>query len=1098
MEALARVLADPPDDPFERDIVAVPARGVERWITQQLSAHLGAAEAQDGVCARVEFPFPSDLLLGAVAAASPGHSAAVDAWRPDRAVWSMIDVLDEVLSQPPDGKPDWCAPLRQHLMTEDGAPSDRRYGLARRLTDLFTAYGSARPHLLRSWAAGSDEAPADLGWQPELWRCLRSRIGVPAPAQLLDEACTALRARPEVADLPARLSIFGASRLDAVDLQVLSALAADREVHLWINSASPVLWEFLARMEAVRERRADLRVPVTHPLLASLSRDVRELQLRLRELPIESDTHHAPAGQTDPRTLLEHVQADVRSDWLLRDKHKLAANDRSVQVHACHGRARQVEVLREVVVGLLQDDPTLEPRDVLIMCPDIEAYAPLISSVFGADRHPGTRLRLTTADRSPRRVNPLLQIAAELLDLAGGRVTATQVLALAGAEPVRLRFGFDEDGLERLRGWAVSAGVKWGLSAEHRDRWQMGHLDSGTWRSGIDRLLAGVAFEQDDVLLGTALPVDDVDSAAVDLAGRFAEFVDRLDSALTRLGDRQTITDWLDVLQTSIEVLTAVPAKEAWQSAGLRREVGHLAEASAGSTAEIGLVEMTSLMAGRLEARPTSSGFRTGGVTVCTLTPMRSVPHRVICLLGMDDGAFPRQPHVDGDNLLLRDPCLGERDARSEDRQLFLDALAAAGEHLVVIYGGADIRTGAQLPPAVPVAELLDALDSIAVTADGLPARSSVVINHPLQPFDRRNFLPGALGRPGPFSFDASALAGAVAAAGPRVGAPPFLSVPLPPISEAVVGLTQLVSFWQNPSKEFLRQRLGVVLPAPSEELDHALPAEADGLALWAVGDRVLQARLRGVDGEAVRALERARGVLPPSPLGDRTLDDVCGEVDRLLIESAVHRSVPAESLVIDAVLSDHRRVLGSVHGVRDDVLLSVTYSKVQAKQRLRAWIELLALSTTHPDRQWQGVVVGRADDGQIAIHSLGPVGVGAAREALAGLLRLRDFGCCAPLPLPIAAGEAYAAARARGQDRDVAWSRAAGSWTSAHRRPGEDVDPAHAMLWGKGAPMAVLEEWTAPAGVLGPDAPDEPTDFGRLARTVWQPLLALEGRVLR
>ena len=190
----------------------------------------------------------------------------------------------------------------------------------------------------------------------------------------------------------------------------------------------------------------------------------------------------------------------------------LAAGDRSVQVHACHGVARQVDVLREVLLGLLADDPTLEPRDVLVMCPDIETYAPLIEAGFGLGEvvgdsgHPAHRLRVRLADRSPVQTNPLLGVAAALLDLAGGRAPATQVLDLARAEPVRRRFGFSDDDLEQLDTWARESGVRWAFDAEHRADFGLGRYVANTWEFGLDRLLTGVALSDDSVGLARPRP----------------------------------------------------------------------------------------------------------------------------------------------------------------------------------------------------------------------------------------------------------------------------------------------------------------------------------------------------------------------------------------------------------------------------------------------------------------------------------------------------------------------------------------------------------------------------------------------------------------
>src|SRR5690606_32210309 len=390
----------------------------------------------------------------------------------------------------------------------------RRYAVARHLADLFASYATHRPGLLTAWRAGSGEPEgraADLAWQAELWRRLRERIGVPSPAERLETACAALRADPGVVALPPRLSIFGPTRLPAEHLAVLDALAEHRDVHLWLPHPSPALWSAVVVPDEVPLRRTDPTADTPrHPLLGSLGRDARELQLRLPTRCV--DVHHA-VERRPPATLLERLQADLRDDRAPDGSFRLRPDDRSVQVHSCHGPDRQVEVLREVVLGLLQDDPTLEPRDVLVMCPDVETFAPLVSACFGLadgpDAHPGQRLQVRLADRALRQVNPLLDTVSELLELADARATASQLLDLLGTGPVRRRCGLDEADLERLRELVVRSGVRWGLDGAHRAPFHLDGFPQNTWAAGLDRLLLGVAMSgAEHEWLGTALPMD--------------------------------------------------------------------------------------------------------------------------------------------------------------------------------------------------------------------------------------------------------------------------------------------------------------------------------------------------------------------------------------------------------------------------------------------------------------------------------------------------------------------------------------------------------------------------------------------------------------
>ncbi|MGH2910540.1 MAG: exodeoxyribonuclease V subunit gamma, partial [Solirubrobacteraceae bacterium] len=543
-------------------------------------------------------------------------------------------------------------------------------------------------------------------------------------------------------------------------------------------------------------------------------------------------------------------------------------------VHSCHGRARQVEVLRDAILHALASDVTLEPRDVIVMCPDIETFAPLIQATFGAAVEAGaergeevTDLRVRLADRSLTQTNQILGVIAELMALAGQRLTASQVLELADRGPLRRRFALDDDDFARLQDWIGQAGIRWGIDAAHRAPYELTAVSAGTWSAGLDRVLLGVTMTEDeDRLFEQVLPLDDVDSRSIDLAGRFAELISRLTSALDAFAQSRPLAEWAEAIGAAADALTATSNRDRWQRAELDRILTEMAGEAERATPALSPTEARAHFAARLQGRPTRANFRTGHLTVCTLMPMRSVPHRIVCLLGLDDGAFPRKAPRDGDDLMLHEPRVGERDPRSEDRQLLLDALMAATERLIVIYTGNDERTNSVRPPAVPVGELLDAIDATVRCPEDAPVRASerVCVHHPLQPFDPRNFDPGALGGRDrvPWSFDEVALGGARALSGPRIATPPFLPDALAPLPEPVIDLDDLVSFAERPVRAFLRRRLGISLASAEDEVDDALPIELDPLTTWAVAERLLQALLRGSSLRAAARAEKARGTL--------------------------------------------------------------------------------------------------------------------------------------------------------------------------------------------------------------------------------------------
>lgn len=1077
-DRLGALLAVPPADPFDDDLVLVPARGVERWLSQRLSHRLGAVDG-DGVCAAVRFRSPGALI------AEIAGTDADDLWSPDALVWPLLEVIDACSGQP------WCRALATHLGYGDGDTDSlrrgRRYAVARRLAGLFASYARQRPALLADWSTSTDSDGAggtlddDLAWQPPLWRALADAVGAPVPALRHAETVERLRAGP-TATLPARLSLFGHTRLSRTDLELLGALGAHHDLHLWLPHPSDALWQALRGVDGAVPRDIDTSAElVSHPLLATFARDLRELQ---RGLP-EPDTDEYLTGPTDPDTLLGWLQSDLAADAPRPTGRTHSETDRSVQVHACHGAARQVDVLREVLLGLLADDETLQPRDIVVMCPDIEVYAPLIAAGFGlgeltGEHHPAHTLRVQLADRALHQTNPLLGVAAELLGLAGGRVTATELLNLAQADPVRARFAFTDEDLDVIAEWVRDTNIRWGFDADHRAPYGLGGIVHNTWRFGLDRILTGVAMSEDaQSWLGTALPLDDVGSNRVELAGRLAEFVDRVQRVLDELTGARPLSAWLSTLTGGVTTLTRVGPDDGWQQGQLQREFADVL-AGAGDRAGTALLlpDVRALLDHCLAGRPTRANFRTGSLTVCTMVPMRSVPHRVVCLVGLDDGVFPRQTLSDGDDVLARRPLTGERDPRSEDRQLLLDAICAARETLVITYTGADPRSGADQPPAVPLAELLDTLD--ATTEQ--PVRERVVVRHPLQPFAVANVTPGCLGTiDRPFSFDPTALTAAEAAVGQRRQAPALVGAPLPAPEPADVELAELLRFFADPVRGFF-QSLQYTLPREVKGVEDTMPVEIDNLAKWAVGDRMLRDMLAGMDPDQAAHAEWRRGSLPPGRLGWRTACEI-RDMSRTLAQTALAHHVGEPTAVdVDVDLGGGHRLTGTVGPLYENRSVAVHYSQLGAKHALASWITVQALAAQRRG-PWSALCIGRARN-RVVQRTFLPAD--DPNAALAHLVALYDAGRREPLPLPLKTSYKWAAVSREGGEP---YEDARRTW-EYNKFPGENDTPAHIAVWGKNSPLSrLLADRPRP----GEETPGQTSRFGALALRLWSPVLDSE-----
>lgn len=1041
-EALARhlagVLAEPVADPFQPEWVAVPSVGMRRWLSLQLAGHLGAAPGRtDGVAANIEWAFPGSLR-NAVLDADPA-AAELEAWRVPRLVWAVLDVI--------------AAQRKGRLaFLATPPPGGSRYSTARRIADLFDRYHVHRPEMVRQWKVGNfvDAAGRPLAdhqrWQPLLWQMVEERIGVESPADRLPKLLRQVTDGEIDPLLPERLALFGLGVLPggASFLELADALGGRRDVYLYLLEPSPSLAASVRSADRPRTRlRADDRSAdlVAHPLLRSWGRLSRETSVLLGQAGAAQWDLTSVGGDdvptdrlADDGSLLGRLQGALRANRPPDPFLVPAPDDASVQFHACHGATRQVEVLRDALLHALADpELDLTEDDVVVLCPDLERFAPLLEAVFGpsADQraaHEGgaPALRYRIADRSLRAANPVLEATAALLDLVAGRFDAPSVLDFIALPPVRHRFRFTEDDLARIDDWVEAAAVRWGLDGEHREGWAVpAQLVANTWRAGLDRLLVGSTVHTSglDLVVGDVVPLASWGDE-VDLAGRLAELVARLADLVEASTSPRPVAEWLRVVADAADALFSVPPAEVRQTESLHATLSQLVEHSQvvgqASAVELDFVDLRRLLADHLRTAPGRPDFFRGGITVTSLTPLRWIPFRVVALLGMDQAALG-SGSVDGDDLVALDQEVGDRDVRADSRHALLEAVLCARERLIVVRDGHDVRTNQEVPAPVAVMELRDAVLAEVHPDHAETWSKRLERSHPRQAFDDGCFTPGRLGA-GPWSFDRLALAAAEArAARTSTTLPPFLSRPLPPLDCRRIDLADLHAYLKHPTREFLRQRLGVRVPKVEDAVAPVLPIVMGGLDRWKVGTDLLAHLFDGVDEATWADVERRVGNFPPGVLGEVERDAVATDARALaqVCRRLGVRPGPGDLVPVAVTLDDGTRLVGSVvDRVGHDALgvgvrgpLRVTYSKTKAEQHLAAWLDLLVLVAARPEVEWRSVSVARSAKPGTApevLVLLPPGGDGAdaaerarlARDGLAVAVDCYRRGMCEPVPL--------------------------------------------------------------------------------------------------
>lgn len=1063
MEALidpvSAVLARPLDDPFATEVVAVPGDGVRSWLTARLAERLGVSgppadgSQPDGIVANVRFVFPSTLVAAAISRlrADANDADGPDPWSVGSLTWTIRAILD-------DDDVDWRHPL----------PGRTDLLRCRAIADLFDRYALHRPLMVAAWEGGRDvdaehrPLPDHQRWQAELWRNVRARLGVASPAELLRSASIELRSGRLEPALPERVLLVGLAGLPGPHLQVLSALSEHRDLHVFAPAASTAMWQRVRALVTADPPRPPIPRsidPTTavgeHPLGSLWGRASREAHLLLTSTAVESDAVIElidPTTTAPPTTLLARLQDDLRhdrpppgppADAAIDERFRLAVGDTSICWHTCHGAARQVEVLRDIVLHLLNErEPDgrwrYEPRDIAVLCPDVPAVAPLLEAAFtGLPARGLPEVPLRVADRSLRRQNALADAVLVLLDLLDGRLRASEVLALAQSAPVVRRFGFTADQLDRLTARIADTHVHWGADPDaHRSAGLPVEIDAHSWRHGLDQLLVSVALADpaiaraagdlvgDDRRLGPAgiAALPDAGDDDLELAGLMAELITRLDHTVRALTTESTVHEWCAALLRAVGDLFAVDDADAWQRRDLEREILRVADeasaAAGGGMAAIPAGELIALVADRLGGRPGRVRFDSGAVTISSLTAQRGVPHRVVCLLGLD-GDLGASGASSSDDLTQMAPCVGDRDPRAEVRAQLLDAVLAARERLVILSTGRDIRNNADVPPAIPLAELADLIDATAVPAE--PTRSSasaaITIEHPRQAWSEDYFLAEpragiAALTPRPWGLDRAAFAAALARR-VRRDRPDPLAAPLPDDPLATVSIESVAHTLRNPAATLLRERLGVQLDRDAEPWADLVPLQLDGLAMWRLRAMQLEARLAAGpawdDAARDRWVEarRREGALPPMALGDAvvaTIDEECGalvEAFHTACADVVH--LPAIERSVDLDLSPVHthlpegsparhtlRLQGVLTGCRGSMLVHLAPSRFAEHVRLSAWFRLAVLVAVEASAEHEAVSIVRSKNGakphvvRFRLRS-----VDAAHEVLAVVLDL-------------------------------------------------------------------------------------------------------------
>jgi exodeoxyribonuclease V gamma subunit len=1023
LRQLAEILEnDPQPDFFAAELFVIQSQGMERMVVQSLAD-------QFRCFCNYRFFLPFDFLrfiaeklhLGV---SSKAYERPILTWR-----------LEELLGDLNGGE---YSPLQAYLAGDNG--ERKRFQLAARLANIFDQYQVMRPEMLVHWENGRRVTgqPAE-SWQMALWhRLLAGPGGNLHRGMLLRRVIDRLGSQEELAGcLPKRISVIGLHTMPTIFLDYLNRLAGHMDVHLLLLSPCRHFWgDVESRRTQLKQMvRYALAVDSTaidhHPLLASLGRQGRDFQNMLLdqvEIFAETDGYEEPLSEEEysSATLLRRLQADLLEDRINDEPSPGAAGgDGSIQVVSCHSRLRELQVLKDHLLDLLYHDHDLQLRQIVVMAPDIQEYAPLIPAVFADIQH-------AIADRGMRRRNSTVAAFLVFLNLFTGRFGWNEVLDLLRQPVVHPQFQLTSADFDQLEQWVIGAGIRWGLSGRQRGEEGLPEFAETSWRAGLERLLMGYAIAGDKPVDGV-LPYPEIEGRGALPLGGLCRFLDLIDQARCDFQRARTLTLWSGVLLHYARQLFGDADDQ--DLVELRAILAEPAEAigqyHGGEVAFPVIRDWLNLSA--RESR-SSSGFLRGHLTFCSMLPMRSIPFKVVCLLGLSDGLFPNNDRHDTFDLMAGDFRPGDRSPRADDRYQFLEALLAARSHLYLSYVGQSIRTGEPIPPSVVVTEFLELLE----TSYGV---TKLVVSHPLHPFSARYFA----ARDGQKLFSYNDYFRRTAEALQRGPRPPkgWWQGRIEAALETV-HLADLLRFFANPQRFFVTDRLGIRLDFGVEPPDEREPFAPSALDRYLVDRDLLRLGRAGELAGGLAAIT-AEGRWPLGTPGRLAFSEKCRETERLLERvDTLRLGQPLPGLPVDLMVGNIRLV-GNLANLHDHGILLLRTTKLRGRDLLSGWLHQLVAGRLMPPAATYLVTADQTL--RFAATSEGP--------SLERLFTLFAEGCRRPLPLLVEPAWVYARQQASPKARTAPLVKAQAVYLEAIDK---GYQPEWTLLYGDSLAQAVLD----------------------------------------
>ncbi|MDY6793093.1 MAG: exodeoxyribonuclease V subunit gamma [Thermodesulfobacteriota bacterium] len=1030
-EKLAQLVREPLDSPFTPETIVVQSLGMERWISMALASH-------NGISANCYFPFPNKFLhdifttiVPDVPDDSPFESAVM--------TFKIMKILPACLNAP------GFESIKSYL--KDDINRLKLFQLAEKISHTFEQYVVFRPEMIFQWEEGREEKDPAHRWQAYLWRELVKGNRKNHRAylrRLLLNKISRNEVSPE--DLPRRVSLFGISYLPPFHLEVFTRIAQLVEVNLLVLNPCQEYWADIVSDSQIKKIKLkhsatgnvahDLHLEKGNRLLASmgtLGRDFFRLISSLDYEPYElfqDQNHH---------NLLTGIQADIlylrEGDNEKKPRH-VNPDDMSIQIHSCHSPMREVEVLHDQLLAMFEEDPKLVPKDIVVMTPDIETYAPFIHAVFDTPADESLRIPYSTADTSTKKQSRIIDTFSLILDLKGSRLGVSTIMSLMESPSIKDQFGLTDSDIEMVEIWIRETNIRWGYDALSKQKLGIPGVEENTWKAGIERLLLGYAMPGHGCrMFSGILPYDHIEGRNVNTLGKLIEFINCILKWKEELKRRKTLKDWGTAFTEMLEQLFMRDEDTEREIQFLRRIFKGLGdkERISGFTDKVELEVMRCYLERIFEQEISSAGFISTGITFCAMLPMRSIPFKVICLIGMNNDTFPRELRPLGFDLMARKPRVGDRSKRNDDKYLFLEALTSARNRLYISYVGQSIQDNSKIEPSVIISELIDYIEKSFALPDNF-IEDNLITQHKLQAFSAEYFREGS--KLSSYSRENCLAAKRFANRTDTLNLfSQRLSTPADEFSQ--LEIETLCAFFTHPARFLLQRRLGIYLDESMAGADEKENFNLKGLQKYKLEQDLVRNRLSGLEPDDMLPVHRASGTLPHGNIGKVSYSEMSigAGIFADKIES-ITKGQKLSGVDVDCEVAGFK-ISGKISDIYEQGLIIFRYTAVKPKDYLKAWIYHLLLCTIGDSQCSHKSTLLGSD----LVYEFEPIQ--HPKEIMRYLLQVYWNGLSQPVHFFPAASYEYARQIwKKGKSKSSALKSAEKKWNAGYRHPGESKDP--------------------------------------------------------